>query len=146
MVNERGSLDPYRPRKAWKFLHSPVRGEKGGGMKRLTNNVAAGALVYALLGGATVWGQQPTDTTPSAGKTTPAAASKEAPAAAAKVNLNTADQATLVSVKGIGKKRAQAIIEYREKNGPFKTVDDLTKVKGIGDKQLAQLKDQVTVE
>ncbi|HEV8715279.1 MAG TPA: ComEA family DNA-binding protein [Candidatus Binatia bacterium] len=114
-------------------------------MRRLTNNIAAATLIYALLGGATVWGQQPADTPPSAGKTTSAAASKEAPAVA-KVNINTADQATLVSLKGVGKKRAQAIIEYREKNGPFKTVNDLTKVKGIGDKQFTKLKDQVTVE
>jgi len=42
--------------------------------------------------------------------------------------------------------KAKAIIEYRQKNGPFKTVDDLKDVKGIGDKLAAQLKDQVTVE
>ena len=63
-----------------------------------------------------------------------------------KVNINTADEAALKSLKGIGEKRAKAIIEYREKNGSFKTVDDLAKVKGIGDKQVGKLKDQVTVE
>ena len=45
------------------------------------------------------------------------------------VNINTADLKKLVKVKGIGKKTAQAIIEYRTKNGPFKTLDDLLKVK-----------------
>jgi len=109
-------------------------------MKRFTYSVAAAALVSALLGGAPVWGQQPTGTTaPAAGKSTP-------PAAAAKVNINTADEATLQSVKGVGEKKAKAIIEYREKNGPFKTIDDLTKVKGIKAKQLAKLRDQITVE
>ena len=110
--------------------------------------VAAAALVYALLGGVTAWGQQPAGTTAPTGTAAPAATTpKKAPAAAgAKVNLNTADEAALKSLKGIGEKKAKTIIEYREKNGPFKTVDDLTKVKGIGDKQLGKLKDQVTVE
>jgi len=61
------------------------------------------------------------------------------------VNLNTADEATLTSLKGIGAVKAKAIIAYRQQNGPFKSVDDLKKVPGIGDKLLAQLKDQVTV-
>ncbi len=48
------------------------------------------------------------------------------------VHLNNADASTLASVlKGVGKKRAQAIILYRKTHGPFKSVDDLTKVKGI---------------
>lgn len=53
-------------------------------------------------------------------------------AAIAKVNINTADSKTLQTVKGIGPKRAAAIINYREKNGPFKSIDDLNKVKGKG--------------
>ena len=61
------------------------------------------------------------------------------------VNPNTADEATLTSLKGIGAVKAKAIIAYRQQNGPFKSVDDLKKVPGIGDKLLAQLKDQVTV-
>jgi len=52
----------------------------------------------------------------------------------------------LEALKGIREGKAKAIIEYRQKNGPFKTVDDLKNVKGIGDKLAAQLKDQVTVE
>ena len=47
----------------------------------------------------------------------------------AKVNINSADEAELMSVKGIGKAKAKAIVEYRQKNGPFKSVDDLTKIK-----------------
>lgn len=48
------------------------------------------------------------------------------------VNINTATVEQLETVKGIGKKRAQAIVAHREKNGPFKSVDDLASVKGFG--------------
>ncbi len=52
---------------------------------------------------------------------------------AAPVNVNTADAATLAqNINGIGPKKAQAIVNYRKQNGPFKSVDDLVKVKGIG--------------
>ncbi len=51
------------------------------------------------------------------------------------VNINTADAATLAkTMKGIGLKKAQAIIAYRTRHGRFKTVDELKKVKGIGKK------------
>jgi competence protein ComEA len=54
---------------------------------------------------------------------------------AASVNVNAADAATLVrELKGIGLKRAQAIVDYRSKNGPFKSADELALVKGIGPK------------
>lgn len=66
--------------------------------------------------------------------------------AAALVNINTADQQQLESVKGIGPKKAQAIIEYRQKHGKFKNVDELDKVRGFGKKGIEQLRAQVTVE
>lgn len=51
------------------------------------------------------------------------------------VNINSATEKEIVlSLKGIGKKKAKAIINYRKKNGQFKTVEDLIKVKGIGKK------------
>ena len=53
-----------------------------------------------------------------------------------KVNINTATEGELVSLKGIGSSKAQAIILYREMLGPFATVDELTRVKGIGEKTL----------
>jgi|SRR5215467_10037102 len=65
--------------------------------------------------------------------------------ALAAVNINTATKEELTSIKGIGEKRAQAIIDYRTKNGPFKTVDDLTKVEGIGPGIMKQIKSQVAV-
>ena len=63
-----------------------------------------------------------------------------------KVNLNTATEAELQTISGIGQKRASDIIAYRESNGRFKSVDDLKKVSGIGDKTLEKLKEYVTVD
>jgi competence protein ComEA len=66
--------------------------------------------------------------------------------AEAPVNLNTASAADLEGLKGIGPSKANAIVEHREKNGQFKTVDDLKLVRGIGDKMLEQLRPQLTVD
>ena len=61
------------------------------------------------------------------------------------VNINTATEEVLTSVKGIGPKQAQAIIAYREEHGSFKSVDDLNQVKGIGKKKLEKIKVFLTV-
>ena len=53
-------------------------------------------------------------------------------AAGETVNINTADKEVLMTIKGIGEKRAEAIIAYREKNGPFKTIDQLAEIRGVG--------------
>ncbi len=65
--------------------------------------------------------------------------------AADKVNINTASQADLDKLPRIGPKVAQRIIDYRKEHGPFKRVEDLMKVKGIGEKTFARLKDLVTI-
>lgn len=65
--------------------------------------------------------------------------------AAAVVNVNTATKEELTTVKGIGEKRAQEIIDYRKKNGDFKSVDELEKVPGIGPGTMKQIRSQVTV-
>lgn len=65
--------------------------------------------------------------------------------ALAAVNINTATKEELTSLKGIGDKRAQEIIDYRKKNGDFKSVDDLEKVPGIGPGIMKQIRSQVTV-
>lgn len=48
------------------------------------------------------------------------------------ININTADKETLMSIKGIGERRAMAIIQYRNEHGPFKSIDQLADIKGIG--------------
>ena len=65
--------------------------------------------------------------------------------AAAAVDLNSATAVDLDAVKGIGPAKAKAIIDYREKNGPFKSVDDLKGVKGFGAKTIDKLRPELTV-
>lgn len=65
--------------------------------------------------------------------------------ALAAVNINTATKEELMTLKPIGEKRAQEIIEYRKKNGNFKSVDDLEKVPGFGPGIMKQIRSQVTV-
>ncbi|WP_201342640.1 helix-hairpin-helix domain-containing protein [Streptococcus suis] len=62
------------------------------------------------------------------------------------VNLNTATEADLQTISGIGAKRAADIIAYREANGGFKSVNDLNNVSGIGDKTMESIRPYVTVE
>jgi competence protein ComEA len=61
------------------------------------------------------------------------------------VNINTADEAALVKIKGIGPKKAEAIIAYRKANGNFKSVEDVGKVKGIGPKILEKIRPNITI-
>lgn len=78
------------------------------------------ALACVLLSSVTSWSEPPTE-------------NKH------KVNINTADEETLATLPGIGKKGATAVIEYRTKNGPFKTIDDLKNVPGISDLTVERL-------
>jgi competence protein ComEA len=75
---------------------------------------------------------------------TPAAAAATAPSGE-RINVNTASAEELTALPGIGPSYAQRIIEYREKNGPFRKVEDLLNVRGIGEKTLERIKDKVTV-
>jgi competence protein ComEA len=66
--------------------------------------------------------------------------------AAEPININTASAAAIANgLSGIGLVKAEAIVKYREKNGPFKSVDDLDKVSGIGDGTIKKIRSQVTV-
>jgi comEA protein len=62
-----------------------------------------------------------------------------------KVNLNTASLSQLDTLTGIGATYAQRIIDYRNANGGFKTIDEIQNVKGIGPKTFEKMKDQITV-
>jgi competence protein ComEA len=69
----------------------------------------------------------------------------DAKPAAATINLNTATAAELEKLPGIGQKVAARIVEYRQKNGPFKKVEELMNVQGIGEKSFLQFRSQLTV-
>ncbi len=62
-----------------------------------------------------------------------------------KVNINTANKEKLETLPGIGETTAQKIIDYRESNGKFKTIEDIKDVSGIGDAKFESLKDKITV-
>ncbi len=62
-----------------------------------------------------------------------------------KININTASEEELKNLSGIGEKKAKDIISYRDKNGPFNTIEDIMKVNGIGDSFFAQIKENITV-
>jgi competence protein ComEA len=62
------------------------------------------------------------------------------------VNINTADkEALMTSIKGVGEKRAEAIIAYREQNGSFKSVDELAEVRGVGPSIVEKNMDNISV-
>lgn len=61
------------------------------------------------------------------------------------VNINTANADRLATLKGIGPALAQRIIEYREQNGAFKTIDEIKNVRGIGEKKFAAFKDKLAL-
>ena len=84
--------------------------------------------------------QQKSSTSPKTANATAAL-----PTATAPVNINTATQAQLESLPGVGAKAAERILEYRQKNGSFKKIEDVMNVKGIGEKSFLKLKPRLTV-
>jgi len=67
------------------------------------------------------------------------------PASTAIVNINTASAVEMTTLPGIGAKTAARIIEYRQKNGPFKKVEELMNVRGIGEKNFLKLKPRLAI-
>ncbi|WP_294551443.1 ComEA family DNA-binding protein [uncultured Pseudoflavonifractor sp.] len=88
----------------------------------------------------------PSETGPAETEAQAAAPSSSAPEQSGLVNINTAGSEELQTLPGIGEKRAEAIIAYREEHGPFRIVEDLTDVSGIGEGILSQIIDYITVE
>lgn len=102
--------------------------------------IALYCLAVCLLAGATAAAQQPPA---KKAETTTAAAAKSASGAI--VNINTATAADFEALPGIGAKTAARIVEYRQKNGPFKKVEELMNVRGLGEKNFLKLKPQLTI-
>jgi competence protein ComEA len=93
--------------------------------------IVATALIALIAGAGSLSAQEP--------KNMPAAH------AAAALNLNTATAAQLEGLPGIGKATAERIVEYRQKSGGFKKIEDLMNVRGIGEKNFLKLKPLITV-
>jgi competence protein ComEA len=107
-------------------------------MVRRHSLIGVAAIVACVLAGSVLHAQDPT--TPAPKKATPAA-----PTAAAPLNLNTATQAQLETLPGIGPAVAARIIEHRQKNGNFKKVEELMNVKGIGEKSFLKIKALISI-
>jgi competence protein ComEA len=110
-------------------------------MRRILQFLMALALVVAPLGSGAVWADHHEKEGPSEANTSKSATSQAKQAVpAGPVNINTASAEELQTLPNIGPKKAQAIIDYRKKNGEFKSIDDLKNVSGIGDKTFDGLK------
>ena len=103
-------------------------------------------LLMALVMPAAAVELQPAGT--DAVKTAAAESAKAAGATAESgvVNLNTADMAELEKLHGVGPKTAQAIIDFRDSQGEFTSPDQLLAIKGIGEKTLAKMRDQIVLQ
>lgn len=86
-----------------------------------------------------------TTTTSTSSQPAPAASAGEQPASSQKVNINTAGIGELDSLPGIGPAYAQRIIDYRQANGGFKSIEEIKNVKGIGDKTFEKFKDKIAI-
>ena len=76
----------------------------------------------------------------------PAGATSKEASKEGKVNINTATVEELKTLKGVGEKKAEAIIEYRKKNGSFQTKEDLMKVRGIGKKLFESFQERIVTQ
>ena len=76
----------------------------------------------------------------------PAGATSKEASKEGKVNINTATVEELKTLKGVGEKKAEAIIDYRKKNGSFKTKEDLMKVRGIGKKLFESFQERIVAQ
>lgn len=118
---------------------------KAGGMTADANSQSVN-LAQKLSDEAVIYVAKEGEEAPELGSSESAAKSSASAEKTGKVHLNRATEAELQTVSGIGQKRAQDIIAYREANGPFRSVEDLKNVSGIGEKTLEKLKDAFTVD
>jgi competence protein ComEA len=104
----------------------------------LMNRLFMSALIPLVLSGAPLLAQRAT-------KPAPAARAAAASTSTEVINLNTATAAQLGALPGIGPKTADLIVQYRQKNGPFKKVEEIMNVRGVGEKSFLKLKARITV-
>jgi len=110
----------------------------------MRTGVLPSLLFTFLLGAAVAVNAAPA--VPAGQSQTPAPSQAMATTKAGKVNLNTADALTIQrELSGIGEAKAQAIVAYREANGPFSSVEEVLEVKGIGKSILDKNRDQLDI-
>ncbi|MBD3868252.1 MAG: helix-hairpin-helix domain-containing protein [Acidobacteria bacterium] len=103
----------------------------GFGKRRIWNAVVCIGLMVALS---------------AAGGTLTLAAAEKKESGTAQVDLNSASREQLMQVKGIGPALADRIVEFRKEHGPFRRVEDILKVRGVGEKSLAKLRPHLKVD
>ena len=118
---------------------------KAGGMTAEANSQSVN-LAQKLSDEAVIYVAKEGEDVPALGSSESSATSSASAEKTGKVHLNRATETELQTVSGIGQKRAQDIIAYRDANGPFRSVDDLKNVSGIGEKTLEKLRDAFTVD
>ncbi|HJA27212.1 MAG TPA: helix-hairpin-helix domain-containing protein [Candidatus Limosilactobacillus intestinigallinarum] len=104
----------------------------------LAKQLADAEVVYVPVNGETI----PGTSTAGAASAGPTAGSSSQTTT---VNLNTATKEQLCQITGIGDKKADLILQYREQHGQFKSVDELKQVSGFGDKSVEKIRDQLAV-
>lgn len=105
-------------------------------MQKHTAITALFIILTLIFGSSTLWAK---------GVTATASATEMSPAIS-KVNINSADAQVLSSLKGVGPKTADLIVDYRRKVGDFKTVEDIMNIRGIGEKTFESIKPFITVK
>lgn len=89
--------------------------------------------------------RQPSSSLPATGRTSGSSGAAKKAAPGEPININTASLEQLEQLPGIGPTRAQAILDYRQQNGNFASIEDIQKVKGIKEGEFAKIKDMIKV-